>query len=52
MAAPRLGGVLCAGNIVLDVVVRPVDQVAFDATAWVDSIEQHLGGNGASTARV
>lgn len=50
MAAPRLDGVLCAGNIVLDVVVRPVDQVGFDATAWVDSIEQHLGGNGASTA--
>lgn len=50
MPAPAPSGVLCAGNIVLDVVVRPVDRLAWNTTAWVDSIEQHLGGNGANTA--
>ena len=48
---PRpLEGVLCAGNIVFDILVRPVEQITWNTTAWVDSIEQHLGGNGASTS--
>jgi sugar/nucleoside kinase (ribokinase family) len=50
MAAPKLSGVLCAGNIVMDIVVRPVECLTWNTTRWVDSIEQHLGGNGASTA--
>jgi len=50
MPAPVLGGVLCAGNVVHDVVVRPVESLTWNTTAWVDSIEQHLGGNGASTS--
>ncbi len=43
-------GVLCCGNIVLDILVRPVEQLRWNATAWVDSIETSLGGNGANTA--
>lgn len=44
------GGVLCAGNMVYDVLVRPVDAVVFETTTWVESVEPNLGGNGASTA--
>lgn len=43
-------GVLCCGNIVYDILVRPVDKIRFDATTWVDDISQHLGGNGANTS--
>src|SRR5512133_1971008 len=44
------GGVLCCGNAVEDVLVRPVDEVIFDRTTWVESIGFSLGGNGANTA--
>jgi sugar/nucleoside kinase (ribokinase family) len=43
-------GILVSGNVVLDLVVRPVDQVTWGITQWVESIEQHLGGNGGNTA--
>ncbi len=43
-------GVLCCGNLVFDVLVRPVENVAWGASMWVDSIEQALGGNGANTS--
>lgn len=42
--------VVVTGNIVLDTIVRPVDEVAWGTTRWVDSIAQHLGGNGANTS--
>src|SRR6476646_992629 len=42
-------GVLCCGNIVVDILVRPVEQFNWGTTTWVDSIEQNLGGNGANT---
>ena len=44
------GDVLCVGNIVQDILVRPVNEVVFDRTTWVDSIQFSLGGNGANTA--
>ncbi len=44
------GAFLCAGNIVQDILVRPVERVAFDATAWVEAIELRLGGNGSNTS--
>jgi sugar/nucleoside kinase (ribokinase family) len=45
------GPILCTGNIVYDVLVRPVDGLPpWGATLWVDSIDAHLGGNGAITA--
>lgn len=43
-------GVICAGNISLDILVRPVDRIEWNRTIWVDSIEQQLGGNGSNTA--
>ncbi len=44
------GGVLCAGNLVLDLLLRPVDDVDWERTKWVESFETSLGGNGANTA--
>jgi sugar/nucleoside kinase (ribokinase family) len=45
------GGVYCTGNIVLDILVRPLEALPeWGTTTWVDSIEQHLGGNGAITS--
>ncbi len=34
----------------LDTVVRPVDDVIWGGTRWVESLSTHLGGNGANTA--
>lgn len=50
MATNPPRGVLCSGNIVHDILVRPVDRLNWGTTTWVDSIEPHLGGNGASTS--
>lgn len=46
----KCGNVLVCGNIVTDLLVRPVEEIQWNTTRWVDSIEQHLGGNGANTA--
>jgi len=45
-----MAGVLCCGNMVMDVLVRPVDHIAWNTTTWVEAIEQHIGGNGANTS--
>jgi sugar/nucleoside kinase (ribokinase family) len=45
----RPSGILCAGNIVYDILVRPVEDIRWGATTWVESIEQSIGGNGANT---
>lgn len=50
MPPPAPRGVLCAGNIVFDILVWPVEGLSWNTTAWVESVEQHLGGNGASAA--
>jgi sugar/nucleoside kinase (ribokinase family) len=45
------GGVYCAGNIVVDILVRPVETLPpWGSSLWVESVSQHLGGNGALTA--
>jgi sugar/nucleoside kinase (ribokinase family) len=43
-------GVLCTGNLVTDLLVRPVDRMVWGAATLVESIEQHLGGNGSNTS--
>ncbi|MCL4401627.1 MAG: carbohydrate kinase family protein [Acidobacteria bacterium] len=45
-----LEGVLCAGNVVFDILVRPVDCLEWNTTVWVDSLQQTMGGNGANTS--
>ncbi|HEY3936076.1 MAG TPA: carbohydrate kinase family protein [Bryobacteraceae bacterium] len=44
-------GVLCSGSIIYDILVRPVDRMAWGTTKFVDSIEYHIGGNAANTSR-
>jgi sugar/nucleoside kinase (ribokinase family) len=43
-------GVLCSGSIVFDTLVRPVDTPQWGTTTLVETIESHLGGNGANTS--
>lgn len=43
-------GVVCTGNIVMDVLVRPADEITWGGTRWVDAITESLGGNGANTS--
>lgn len=42
--------VVCTGNIVIDILTRPVEEIVWGGTRWVESIEQSLGGNGANTS--
>jgi sugar/nucleoside kinase (ribokinase family) len=42
--------VLCSGNIVCDILVRPADALVWGGTVQVERIERSLGGNGANTA--
>jgi sugar/nucleoside kinase (ribokinase family) len=44
------GDIVVAGNLVEDILVRPVERIEYGFTVWVDSIEHHLGGNGANTS--
>lgn len=43
-------GILCSGNIVCDILVRPVDKIEWGTTTWVEDLERHIGGNGANTS--
>lgn len=43
-------GVLVTGNIVHDILVRPVDEIRWGTSAWVENMETQLGGNGANTS--
>jgi sugar/nucleoside kinase (ribokinase family) len=46
-----VAGVIVTGNMVLDILVRPVDLPQdWAGTAVVEAIEQNLGGNGANSA--
>lgn len=42
--------VCVCGNVVFDVLVRPVDQLRWAATTLVETISQQLGGNAGSTS--
>ena len=44
-------GIICSGSIVYDTLVYPFDTSAWGTTRLVKSIECHVGGNGANTAR-
>ena len=50
MSLAMAGGVVCVGNMVYDVLVRPVSAIEWDTTCWVETVEPNLGGNAASTA--
>ena len=44
-------GVLCAGALVLDTIVRPFHQLSWGTTTFVETIETRVGGSAANTAR-
>jgi len=46
----KVSGVLCCGNICLDIPVWPVERIAWGTTTWVKTIGESLGGNGANTS--
>jgi sugar/nucleoside kinase (ribokinase family) len=45
------GGVICSGAIIYDILVRPMNQLAWGTTTFVESVEYHVGGNAANTSR-
>ncbi len=50
MSLSPKAGVLCTGNVVFDMLVHPVDKLAWGATTWVETIGHSMGGNGANTS--
>lgn len=46
----KIDGVLVAGALIADTVVRPVDQDRWGTTVFVESIDRCVGGNGANTS--
>ena len=42
--------VVVCGNIVFDILARPVEEVRWEATTVVENVEQQLGGNAGSTS--
>lgn len=46
----RIDGVLVFGNVVFDIPVWPAVDIEWNTTAWVDTIVESIGGNGANTA--
>lgn len=46
----HIDGVLCCGNVVFDIAVWPVEDVEWNQTRWVETIDECIGGNGANTS--
>ena len=44
------GRVVVCGNVVFDILARPVEEVRWEATTIVENVEQQLGGNAGSTS--
>jgi len=42
--------VIVCGNVVFDILARPVEEVRWEATTVVETVEQQLGGNAGSTS--
>ena len=42
--------VCVCGNVVFDILVRPVEQLRWAATTLVETVSQQLGGNAGSTS--
>ena len=44
------GRVVVCGNVVFDILARPVEEVRWEATTVIESVSQQLGGNAGSTS--
>ena len=42
--------VVVCGNVVFDILARPVEEVRWEATTVVENVAQQLGGNAGSTS--
>ena len=49
-ALERVTGVLCAGNISHDILMRPVNEFRWGTCTWVDEFVEDMGGNGSNTS--
>src|SRR6266567_786740 len=45
-----MGRVIVCGNVVFDILARPVEEVRWEATTVIENVEQQLGGNAGSTS--
>jgi sugar/nucleoside kinase (ribokinase family) len=43
-------GVVCCGNISMDMPVWPVENFTWGTTMWVDTVQENIGGNGGNTS--
>jgi len=50
MAVAPVSGVICAGNISHDILVRPVDEFRWGTNTLVDEYVEDMGGNGSNTS--
>jgi sugar/nucleoside kinase (ribokinase family) len=50
MPIEQLAGVICAGGICLDILLRPIDQLQWGTSTWAEEFIEELGGNGGNTA--
>jgi sugar/nucleoside kinase (ribokinase family) len=50
MPIPPPTGVVCCGNISVDIPVWPVEAFTWGTTTWVDTIQENIGGNGGNTS--
>ena len=48
----RVTGVLCAGNISHDILVRPVDEFRWGTCTWVEEFVEEMGGNASNVSFV
>ncbi|MBK5293020.1 MAG: carbohydrate kinase family protein [Acidobacteriia bacterium] len=50
MEIRKISGILCAGNISWDILVRPVDEFRWGSNTWVEDYLEDMGGNGSNTS--
>jgi sugar/nucleoside kinase (ribokinase family) len=50
MTIREITGVLCCGNVVLDIPVWPVEEFTWNTSLWVETVTESIGGNGANTS--
>jgi sugar/nucleoside kinase (ribokinase family) len=50
MPIASLTGVVCCGNISLDMPVWPVENFEWGTTTWVEAVQENIGGNGGNTS--
>ncbi|MFN7925795.1 MAG: carbohydrate kinase family protein [Bryobacteraceae bacterium] len=50
MSFEKVAGVICAGNISHDILVRPVEEFRWGTNTWVEDYQEGMGGNGSNSS--